>query len=183
MGASASWRRPALASWGAAWGRLVEALAAIGTILICVLMAIICADIVFRNGMGSSLPLVSELGALLLVMIVSLQLAATVRADRLARTEIFLVPFRRRFPRSGALLSALFNIAGAAIVGSIAWATVHILGKDLDSGEYIGVTGIATMPTWPFRVLILVGMSVAALEFAFQAVTDFRRAVSGGGQA
>jgi hypothetical protein len=39
--------------------------------LIGVLMVIICADIVGRNLFGSSLPLVSELGALLLVMIVS----------------------------------------------------------------------------------------------------------------
>ena len=59
----------------------VEGLAALGTILIGFLMLIICADIVARNLMGSSLPLITELGALTLVMIVYLQLAATVRAD------------------------------------------------------------------------------------------------------
>nr|WP_272210295.1 TRAP transporter small permease subunit [Marinicella sp. W31]MDC2876163.1 TRAP transporter small permease subunit [Marinicella sp. W31] len=62
--------------------------------LILVLMLVISADIFMRNLLGASLPLVSELGALLLVMIVSLQLATTIRADRLARTEIF-------FPGSG----------------------------------------------------------------------------------
>lgn len=69
------------------WRWAVDGLAALGTLLIGVLMLLICADILARNLMGSSLPLISELGALTLVMIVYLQLAATVRADRLPRTE------------------------------------------------------------------------------------------------
>ncbi len=79
---------------GRIWHVFVDGLAALGTALILVLMTIICADIVVRNGMGSSLPLISELGALLLVMIVALQLATTIRADRLARTEFFYSGFR-----------------------------------------------------------------------------------------
>ena len=92
-----------------AWSLLVDGLAALGTLMICVLMLIICADVVARNLMGASLPLVSELGALVLVMIVYLQLATTVRADRLARTEIFYLGFRRSYPRAGAWLGAIFD--------------------------------------------------------------------------
>lgn len=161
-----------------AWSALVDGLAALGTAMICVLMLVICADIFARNLLGASLPLVSELGALLLVMIVALQLATTVRADRLARTEIFYVGFRAARPRAGSALSALFNMTGAATIGAIAWATVHVLGKDWTSGEYIGVTGIATFPTWPFRVLILAGMSVAAVQFALLALNDLRNALA-----
>ncbi|GAB4511833.1 MAG: hypothetical protein Tsb0019_07730 [Roseibium sp.] len=160
------------------WHLTVDGLAALGTGLICVLMMIICADIVGRNLLGSSLPLVSELGALLLVMIVSLQLATTVRADRLARTEIFLTGFQKKHPRAGAMLSAGFNLVGAAVVGGIAWSSVRILQKDWAAGEYIGVTGIATLPTWPFRALILLGMAVAAIEFLIRAVSDLRRAAT-----
>lgn len=174
--------RPANAIFSA-WGYLVEGFAAIGTVMICVLMIIICADIFARNALGSSLPLVSELGALLLVMIVSLQLAATVRADRLARTEIFYTVFRQRHPRAGAALSFLFCVVGAAMIGGIAWSTLHILGKDLDSGEFIGVPGIATMPVWPFRLLILAGMAIAAVEFAVQAIAELRRVFGGSVQA
>jgi TRAP-type mannitol/chloroaromatic compound transport system permease small subunit len=86
-------------------------------VLIGVLMVIICADIVARNLMGASLPLVSELGALLLVMIVSLQLATTIRADRLARTDLFFVGLKTSRPRIAALLSAFFNLVGAIIIG------------------------------------------------------------------
>ncbi|TYC52638.1 TRAP transporter small permease [Rhodobacterales bacterium] len=146
--------------------------------MILVLMMIICADILARNLMGASLPLVSELGALLLVMIVSLQLATTVRADRLARTEIFFTGFRAARPRAGAGLSGVFNLVGAAVVGGIAWSTVRILGKDWASGEYIGVTGIATFPTWPFRALILLGMTIAAIQFLVLAARDFNLALT-----
>jgi TRAP-type C4-dicarboxylate transport system permease small subunit len=85
---------------------VVDGIAALGTLLIVGLMAIICADIVARNVLGGSLPLVSELGALLVVMIVALQLAATVRADRLARTLAFLAPLEDR-RRAAALLRAV----------------------------------------------------------------------------
>jgi len=161
------------------WRWLVDGLAALGTILIGVLMLIICADIVARNLMGSSLPLISELGALTLVMIVYLQLAATVRADRLARTELFISSFRQNFPRAGNLLSAIFDLVGAWLIGLAAWSTVRILEKDYGSGEFIGVPGIATLQTWPFRVLILIGISVAAIEFVFRALSAMRTAVTG----
>lgn len=163
------------------WEYVVDGLAAIGTLMIGVLMVIICADIVFRNLLGASLPLVSELGALVLVMIVYLQLATTVRADRLARTDVFLPSFRHRFPTLGGLLSALFDLTGAVMIGLIAWSTLRILGKDYSSGEYIGVTGIATLPTWPFRVMILLGITVATVEFLVRAVQSLRARGTGDG--
>lgn len=165
-----------LASVARCWRRVVDGLAALGTLLIGVLMLIICADILARNLLGSSLPLVSELGALTLVMIVYLQLAATVRADRLPRTEILLVILRNNLPRVGLLLTAAFDLVGAVLVGLIAWSTLHILGKDYASFEFIGVPGIATLPTWPFRALILAGVTVAAVEFAVRAAAALRAA-------
>ncbi|WP_255200066.1 TRAP transporter small permease subunit [Sulfitobacter sp. HGT1] len=161
------------------WAFVVEGLAVLGTLMIGVLMIIICADIVFRNLLGASLPLVSELGALVLVMIVYLQLATTVRADRLARTEIFLPPFKRRFPKSGRLIAALFDFVGAAMLGLIAWSTLRIFEKDFSSGEFIGVTGIATLPTWPFRAMILLGVTVAAIEFIVRAASNLRTSDTG----
>lgn len=164
---------------GRIWHVFVDGLAALGTALILVLMTIICADIVVRNGMGSSLPLISELGALLLVMIVALQLATTIRADRLARTEFFYNGFRQSHPTAGSILSALFNLVGAGMIGGIAWASIRILQKDWSSGEYIGVQGIATLEVWPFRALILLGMTVAAIEFLVRAAVDLRSVLSG----
>lgn len=163
-----------------AWQVLVDGLAAMGTVLIGVLMLVICSDVVVRNLFGSSLPLVSELGALMLVMIVYLQLATTVRHDRLARTDIFFSDIKHRFPRAGHLLAACFEAVGAAVIGGIAWSTVGILEKDHSSGEFIGITGVATMPTWPFRALILLGVTIAAVQFALQFTASLRAAFGRG---
>ncbi|MCA0873133.1 TRAP transporter small permease [Seohaeicola saemankumensis] len=160
-----------------AWHRLVEASAALGTVLIGVLMLIICADIVARNVMGASLPLVSEAGALLVVTLVALQLAATVRAGRLARTEVFIVPLERKRPVLGAILNGLFDLTGAVILGIIAWASIRVVQKDLAAAEFIGVPGLATLPTWPFRVLILAGFAIAAVEFAVRVIAALKMGV------
>lgn len=158
-----------------AWHRLVEAFAALGTVLIGVLMVIICADIIARNAMGASLPLVSEGGALLVVTLVALQLAATVRAGRLARTDVFILPVSIKLPTVGAALNAVFDLVGAMILGLIAWASIRVIEKDIAAGEFIGITGMATLPTWPFRVLIMAGFAVAAIEFGFRVIAAIRQ--------
>lgn len=162
---------------GAAWGLFVDGLGALGTVLILGLMALICADVLSRNITGASLPMVAEAGALTVVLIVYLQLATTIRHDRLARTDLFLSGFRLRFPRAGAVLLALYDGVACGVLGIIAWSTVTIVERNLTRGEYIGVPGIATVPTWPFRALILLGMTVAAIQCAIQVVRALRSAV------
>lgn len=157
---------------GRGWAVIVDGLAALGTVLIGILMLIICADIVARNIFGSSLPLVSESGALLVVLIVALQLASTIRAGRLAFVELFIGEVTDRFPRFGAVLKACFSLAGAAMLGIVAWASAGIFSKDLAVGEFIGVTGMGTLPTWPFRALIMLGMAAAALQFVDLALRE-----------
>nr|WP_272210296.1 hypothetical protein [Marinicella sp. W31]MDC2876164.1 hypothetical protein [Marinicella sp. W31] len=58
------------------------------------------------------------------------------------------------------------------MIGLIAWSSILIFQKDWASGEYIGVSGIATLQVWPFRAFIVLGVSVAALEFLFRAASD-----------
>jgi TRAP-type mannitol/chloroaromatic compound transport system permease small subunit len=162
-----------------AWNWLVDGLGALGTVLIGVLMLIICADAAARNFTGGSLPMISEASALTLVMIVYLQLATTIRHDRLARTDLFLGMLKRRAPRAGALLSGVFDLTAAVALGVIAWSTITILERDFSRGEYIGVTGIATLPTWPFRALILLGITVAAVQCVIQVAGALRRTAKG----
>ena len=159
------------------WAAVVDGFAAVGTLMIGVLMVIICADIVARNAIGGSLPLVSELGALLVVVLVALQLGATVRAGRLARTEFLVTTLEAHAPRAAALLSVLFGVLGSFVMAKICLATVGVLQKDWAAAEFIGVPGIATMPTWPFRLLILAGFAIAALEFARAAFVALGRVV------
>lgn len=153
---------------------LVDGLAAVGTVLIFVLMLIICADVVARNVMGASLPLVSELGALALVMIVYLQLATTIRHDRLARADLLFGPLKQARPRLGALVGAVFDLVALAMLTLVAWSSWLIYLRDLDKGEFIGVTGVATLPTWPFTLLVVTGITVAAAQVLVQLVQSLR---------
>lgn len=179
QGAAEHAAAPLLAGVTRVWQMTVESLAVLGTVMIGILGLIICADIVARNSMGASLPLVSEMGALLLVMIVALQLAATIRAGRLARAEFLIDAVNLNWPRLGAGMLMLFNLAGAWMLGLIAWSTVDVLQGDWEAAEFIGIVGIATLPTWPFRALILVGFAAAAAECAVRALGHARIMVGG----
>lgn len=159
-----------------AWSLGVDGMAALGTLMIVVLMAMIFADVLARNIVGGSLPLISELGALTVVMIVFLQLGTAIRNDRLARVDFFMDAVEARSPRTAAALGALWHLFGVAVCAGIAWSTWTILLKDLSARDFIGTPGVMTAPTWPFRVLILLGAIVATLQFVVQAIGALGRA-------
>jgi TRAP-type C4-dicarboxylate transport system permease small subunit len=160
-----------------------DGLAAVSTLLIAVLMLIICADAVARNVMGASLPLVSELGAALLVAIVYLALATTIRANRLARTDMVLGALALARPRAAAVLSAFYDLVGALMLALIGWAGLLTLAKDFDGGKYIGIQGVVTFPVWPFGLAFVLGLAIAVAQFLYQAWQSLRvgQARTGGG--
>lgn len=158
------------------WNRGVDGLAALGTVMIVLLMVIIVADVLARNLLGASLPLIAELGALTVVLIVFLQLGTAIRNDRLASTEFFLEALGARRPVLAAAVRSLWDLVGAVLCAGIAWASFGILRRDYDHSEFIGVTGVLTMPTSPFRALIFIGAAVAAIQFLIMAAGRLRAA-------
>ncbi|UUP15633.1 TRAP transporter small permease subunit [Nitratireductor thuwali] len=162
------------------WNRGVDGLAALGTVMILFLMAIIVADVAARNAMGASLPLIAELGALTVVIIVFLQLGAAVRNDRLARTDFLLAAISVRWPRFAALIRGVWDLVGALLCIGIAWSSWDIFGRDLEHREFIGVIGVLTLPTAPFRAFIFLGAAVAAIQFLLMAAMYLRAAITPG---
>ncbi|MGE0503478.1 MAG: TRAP transporter small permease subunit [Rhizobiaceae bacterium] len=173
-GAGATPPPVAAPGWGSAWNRGVDGLAALGTIMIVALMVMIVADVVVRNLVGASLPLIAELGALTVVLIVFLQLGTTVRNDRLANADFFLEFVGARRPAVAAGVRAVWDLLGAAVCTGIAWSSWGILRRDFEHREFIGVTGVLTMPTSPFRALIFLGAAVAAVQFVLIALRRLR---------
>jgi TRAP-type C4-dicarboxylate transport system permease small subunit len=165
------------------WARLGDGLAAVSTLLIGVLMLLICADAFARNILGGSLPLVSELGASLLVVIVYLALATTIRHNRLARTDVFLGWLAKRNPRSAVVLSAVYDLIGAALLALVGWAGALTLAKDMAGGKYLGIQGVMTIPLWPFGAAFVIGLAVACVQCLLQALHGLRggAALAGGG--
>jgi TRAP-type mannitol/chloroaromatic compound transport system permease small subunit len=152
------------------WGRLVDGLGALGSMMIAGLMALIVADVVVRNAFNVTIPIVAEVGALGVVMILFLQLATTVRHERMARTEFVIQALFRRSPAAAAFMEGIYDLLGALACGLIAWSTYGVLIKDLAAGEFIGVLGLLTIPVWPFRVLIMIGVGVAAVHYLCRGV-------------
>lgn len=163
------------------WNRGVDGLAALGTVMIVALMVMIVADVLVRNLFGASLPLIAELGALTVVLIVFLQLGTAVRNDRLVSADFLLDALSSRRPMAGATIRALWDLCGFAICTGIAWSSWGILRRDFEHREFIGVTGVLTMPTSPFRALIFLGAAVAAVQFLLVAARRLRRAANDGG--
>ena len=65
---------------------------------------------------------VPEMVALSILGIVFLQLANTLSVGRLTRSDALLGAVRRRFPRVGDGLDAVFHLAGAALTGAVLWS-------------------------------------------------------------
>ncbi|MCO6386059.1 TRAP transporter small permease subunit [Aliihoeflea sp. 40Bstr573] len=151
--------RPAAAGL---FGVAANALAAIGTIWIFLLMFLIVADVIGRNFLDSPITGVAEIAARSVVAIVFLQISAAVLAGRMTRADFLVNYIRKVSPGLMRAIDVVFLLVGAAVFAAITYAAFPEMTKAWRSGEYFGVQGIFTIPTLPFRAIIVIG-SVAAL--------------------
>ncbi len=141
---------------------ILNAVAAIGTVWICFLMLLIVADVVGRNFFQFPIVGVAEIAARSVVAIVFLLLPAVALND----TRIM----RKWSAASVHLLDSLFSATGAvlfAIVAVAAWPDTY---QSLQSAEFFGVRGVWTLPTFPFRLIVVLGSAATSLAFAVSAL-------------
>lgn len=156
------------------FGWLVDGLNAAGSVLIAAVMLLMCADVLLRDLANRPLDGVAELVATSIVVIVFLQLPATLRHGRMSRADLFLDPFIQRRPRAGRRLRALFSLAGVFACGVIAYASVPLLVRAWSDREFFGVDGVFTFPTWPMRAVVLLGAALAAVQYLLLTWQDLR---------
>ncbi len=140
-------------------------LAAVGTAWIFVLMLLVVADVVGRNFLDAPITGVAEFAARSVASIVFLQLAAAICAGRMTRSDFLLRLIGRRSPSALKAIEVLNVVVGALLflaLAAIAWPEFT---SALQAAEYFGVQGVYTVPTWPFRLLIVVGSVLAALAY------------------
>lgn len=118
--------------------------------------------------------------SVIVIVIVFLQLPATLRHDRMSRADLFIDPFIARRPRAGKRLRALFSVAGLFACGVIAYASWPMLHKAWTGDEFLGVEGVFTFPLWPMRAVVVLGAALAAAQYALLAAQDWTGA--GGGE-
>jgi TRAP-type C4-dicarboxylate transport system permease small subunit len=161
------------------FGRLIDGLNGLGSLLIFAMMVLVCSDVVARSLFDQPIYGVAELVSLSIVAIVFLQLASTLRHGRMTRADLFIDALLLRRPRAGHLLSAVFNAAGLFACAVIVLATLPLLVRAWSAGLYIGVEGLFTVPTWPVRLIVLFGAGITALQYLIHAYKDLRTAVRG----
>jgi TRAP-type C4-dicarboxylate transport system permease small subunit len=158
------------------FGRLVDALNGLGSAVIGLVMVLMCADVLLRNLANRPIDGVAELVATSIIVIVFLQLPATLRHGRMSRADLFLDPFLARRPRAGRRLRAALSLAGVFACAVIAYATWPLLHKAWSGDEYLGIEGVFTFPLWPMRLVVLLGSALAAVQYALLAVQDWSAA-------
>ena len=155
---------------GGVLGSAAAVLSSIGTIWIGLLMLLIVADVLGRNFLDAPITGVAELAGHSVVAIVFLQTAAAIMQGRLTRADFLFRRIAKASPAAAGVLESLFCLAGALVFALIVWAS---WGKAVDAwtgGEFFGVQGVFTIPTWPFRGIIVLGSALAALCALYRAV-------------
>jgi len=159
--------------------RLLGAMNALGTVWIFLLMVLINSDILGRELFHAPVRGTTELLALSIVGIVFLQLGHALMSGRMTRSDMVIENLLIARPRFGRAMQGFFNLLGVVFLAIIFWGSLALFEEAIEIGEYVGAVGDFTAPTWPIRLLILIGSAATGLQYLIMAWQDFRFAFAG----
>ena len=159
----------------ARFSRLIGGLNAVGTLLILALMVLINADVLGREVLGRPIRGVTEMVSLSIVAIVFLQISHTLWVGRITRNDALLSQLARRLPACHRALEATFHLVGASLFALLAFSSWHNLDKAWAVHEYVGALGDFILPTWPVRLIIVVGSVVTSVAFLIRVFQPVER--------
>ncbi|MCA1299732.1 TRAP transporter small permease subunit [Stappia indica] len=154
-------------------------LAWLGGLWLVGLMLLICCDVIGRSFFNAPITGVAEIAAFSVIGIVSLQLPETVLHNRLTRTDLLIEPFGKWLPRGAELLEGLFALAGLLVFAVIFYGSLGFLQKSLASSEFYGVQGVFTFPTWPVRLILVIGTGASIVAFLVRVLVHLRACRTG----
>lgn len=146
-----------------------------GSALIVGLVLLIGADVLGRNLLAAPISGVPEMVKLSIVAIVFLQAPQALKAGRMTRSDALIDRINGRAPRFGGALETLFDLAAILVVGAIIYATWPIFVKSWTRGDFVGAAGDFTAPTWPVKLMILIGAALLLLQFMARIVRRYAR--------
>jgi TRAP-type mannitol/chloroaromatic compound transport system permease small subunit len=161
------------------FSRLLSAMNALGTVWIFLLMVLINSDILGRELFSTPVRGTTELLALSIVGIVFLQLGHALMSGRMTRSDMLIENLLIACPRAGRALQGIFNLLGVVFLVIIFWGSLALFEEAIEIGEYVGAAGDFTAPTWPIRLLILIGAAATGLQYLIMAWQDFRFVFAG----
>ena len=157
-----------------AFGRILNVIGALWT---AALMLLICADVASRTIYDQPLPRVPEFVGYSIGAIVFLQIVSAIRSNRLTRADVVIETLMVRYPFSGSVFNAVFNLFGALVMGLIAYGLVPETLEAYEEAEYFGQQGELIIYVWPFRAVMAVCAILATVEFLVQAADYVRKAL------
>ncbi|MFM9882660.1 MAG: TRAP transporter small permease subunit [Burkholderiales bacterium] len=164
-----------------AYEGVLMGLNSIGTVWIFVLMFLICADVIARSGFNHPIDGVTDISAFSIIGIVFLQIGATVHTGRMTKGDVLLEIITKRSERWGAVVESVFLFVGAAMFALIVHASWLPFTRSFGRNEFFGVEGVFTFPTWPIRLIIVVGAAAVTLAYLVQITDLLRKAIGNGG--
>jgi TRAP-type C4-dicarboxylate transport system permease small subunit len=144
---------------------MLSGLNTLGSLWIIGLMLLVCADVVGRSGFNHPIDGVSEIAAFSVVGIMFLQAAATVHSGRMTQSTMLLEWVAARSRRLRNAIEACYMLLGAVMFALIVRAAWPDLLRSINRSEFFGLPGMFTMPTWPVRLMVVVGASAVVLVY------------------
>jgi len=145
---------------------LTMTLNVIGTLLIVALMVLINSDVIGRGVFLSPISGVPEIVSMSIVAIVFLQVAQAFRMGRFTRTDALINILERRAPRLRAALELVFCGAGLFIIWALFAASRPLFVQAYERGTFVGTVGDFIAPTWPVKLIVLIGCAALLLQLA-----------------
>lgn len=146
--------------------RVLTSLNALGSLWIFALMVLINADAFGRTLFTAPIDGVPEMIELSIVGIVFLQLGDATRCGRITRSDGFYNFILSRSPKIGHGMGFVFDLMGLIFLAIILYGSYPLFIEAYEGDFYTGNEGVFTAPTWPIKLIIVIGCLVTLLQFA-----------------
>jgi len=151
--------------------KILGALNAIGTFWILALMVLINSDVFGRFLFNAPIDGVPEMIELSIVGIVFLQLGDACRSGRLTRSDGFFNYMQRKKPAIGRAMAVLIDLLALLFMVLILIGSIPLFMEAFTENHFTGEEGVFTAPTWPIKLIIVIGCTVTLLQFLVFALT------------
>jgi TRAP-type mannitol/chloroaromatic compound transport system permease small subunit len=150
----------------------------VGSVLISLLVLLIGADVLGRNIFGAPISGVPEMVKLSIVAIVFLQAPQALKAGRMTRSDALINKINARFPKVGGSMETLFDLLAMLVTGAIIYASYPIFVKSWTRSDFVGAMGDFTAPTWPVKLMVLIGAALLLLQFLARILRRYRKVIT-----
>lgn len=159
------------------FGYSVSALNALGSLLIVALVVLINIEAFSRSFLNKPFEGVIELIEIGIVGIVFLQLADATRKKILTQSDGLFNTLMQRNRMLGRAFGVAINLLGALFMALILYGSWPLLAEAWREGHYVGVQHIFTAPTWPVKLIIVIGSIMTMMQFLLFTLSYLRAGV------